>query len=221
MTISAPRPGLSPGSSPGLGPGLRPGWGRRLRKVAARAWWGRRDADPLWQDSAPIRADLFGVERLEHRARTLAEAQIIHTGRPLRVRSLSRRLKLNAGVLLAAYRFGAKAVNDQQAVSPAAEWLLDNFHLVEQQLRQITEDLPSGFYRQLPKLAEGPFVGYPRVFSIAWAYVAHTDSLISGPGLRRFVQAYQQVQPLMIGETWAVAISLRIVLIENMRRLAL
>jgi len=108
-----------------------------------------------------------------------------------------------------------------QVIAPAAEWLLDNFHLVEQQLRQIHDDLPPGYYRQLPKLAEGPFAGYPRVLGLAWAYVAHTDSLMSGPVLTRFVQAYQRVQPLTIGELWAVAITLRIVLIENMRRLAL
>ncbi|MDZ7907686.1 MAG: glucoamylase family protein [Gemmobacter sp.] len=106
-------------------------------------------------------------------------------------------------------------------MAPAAEWLLDNFHLVEEHLRQIHDDLPPGYYRQLPKLADGPFAGYPRVFGMAWAYVAHTDSLISGPVLARYVRAYQQVQPLMIGELWAVAITLRIVLIENMRRLAL
>lgn len=107
-----------------------------------------------------------------------------------------------------------------KTASPAAEWLLDNFHLVEQQLRQITADLPPAYYRQLPKLAEGHLAGYPRVFSPAWAYVAHTDSLITGEVLRRFVRAYQRVTPLQIGEVWAVAITLRIVLVENMRRLA-
>ncbi len=114
----------------------------------------------------------------------------------------------------------ADAAQQGQPVTPAAEWLLDNFHLVEQQLRQISEDLPPGYYRQLPKLSEGHLAGYPRVMGIAWAYVAHTDSLISEPLLRRFVQAYQQVTPLLIGELWAFAITLRIVLIENMRRLA-
>ncbi|WP_234992388.1 GH36-type glycosyl hydrolase domain-containing protein [Roseisalinus antarcticus] len=107
-----------------------------------------------------------------------------------------------------------------RSVTPAAEWLLDNFHLVEQQLLQIDDDLPAEYYRQLPKLADGPFAGYPRVFGLAWAYVAHTDSLLSGPGLARFVKSYQQVSPLSIGELWAVAITLRIVLVENMRRLA-
>ncbi|MDZ7574154.1 MAG: glucoamylase family protein [Pseudotabrizicola sp.] len=175
----------------------------------------------VWDDSAPIRSDLFGTERLEHHAQSLAAAQLITTGKALRVQPLSRRVRENGDILLQAYRSCAQAVQSGQVIAPAAEWLLDNFHLVEQQLRQIHDDLPPGYYRQLPKLAEGPFAGYPRVFGLTWAYVAHTDSLMSGPILARYVKAYQHVQPLMIGELWAVAITLRIVLIENMRRLAL
>jgi cyclic beta-1,2-glucan synthetase len=189
---------------------------RRLQTVGARF----RPVPDVWQDNAPIRADLFGTERLEHHAQTLAAAQPVSTGKPLRVQPLSRRVRENADILLQAYRTCAEALQSGQVIAPAAEWLLDNFHLVEQQLRQIHDDLPPGYYRQLPKLADGPFAGYPRVFGLTWAYVAHTDSLMSGPVLKRFVQAYQQVQPLMIGELWAVAITLRIVLIENMRRLA-
>ena len=106
-----------------------------------------------------------------------------------------------------------------RGVVPAAEWLLDNYHLVEEQIREIRDDLPPGYYRQLPKLAAGPFAGYPRVFGLAWAFVAHTDSHFDPQILRRFISAYQRVQPLTIGELWAVAITLRIVLIENLRRL--
>ena len=177
--------------------------------------------DELWQDRLPIRTDLFGTERLEHHAQSLATAHRVHIGKPLAVRALNRRVAENATVLLAAYRTCAQALQAKQTIAPAAEWLLDNFHMVEQQLRQIKDDLPPGFYRQLPKLAEGAFAGYPRVFHLAWDYVAHTDSLMSGAVLSRYVQAYQQVQPLQIGELWAVAITLRIVLIENMRRLAI
>jgi cyclic beta-1,2-glucan synthetase len=174
----------------------------------------------VWQDGAPIRADLFGTERLEHHAQSLASAQPISPSRPLRVPPLDRRVRENAAILLGAYRTCAQALQAGQVISPAAEWLLDNFHLVEQQLRQIHDDLPPAYYQKLPKLSEGPLAGYPRVFGLTWAYVAHTDSLMSGPVLVRFVQAYQQVQPLMIGELWAIAITLRIVLVENMRRLA-
>ena len=184
------------------------------------AWPKTAHPDEVWQDTAPVRADLFGTERLEHHAQTLAAAQAIVVGTRIPVTSLSRRVKQNATILLDAYRTCATALQAGQTIAPAAEWLLDNFHLVEQQLRQIHDDLPPGYYRQLPKIAKGPLAGYPRVFGLAWAYVAHTDSLMSGPVLARYVRAYQQVQPLMIGELWAVAITLRIVLIENMRRLA-
>jgi cyclic beta-1,2-glucan synthetase len=174
----------------------------------------------VWLDTSPVRADLFGTERLEHHARTLAAAQSIAAGKPRRVQPLRSRVKENAEILLHAYRTCARALQAGQTVAPAAEWLLDNFHLVEQQLRQINDGMPPGYYRQLPKLADGPFAGYPRVFGLAWAYVAHTDSLMSGTVLRGYVRAYQEVQPLMIGELWAVAITLRIVLVENIRRLA-
>src|SRR6266581_1060605 len=104
------------------------------------------------------------------------------------------------------------------AAQPVAARPLDNYHLVEGQIREIRDDLPSGYYRQLPKLTTGPFAGYPQVFGVAWAFVAHTDSRFDSEMLRRFVRAYQRVQPLTIGELWAVAITLRIVLVENLRR---
>ena len=179
----------------------------------------RRGASSLWSDKAPVREELFGVERLEQHAESLAAAQPVTT-RPPVVLSLHTRLDDNAAVLLAAYRASAAKLENGRGVVPAAEWLLDNYHLVEEQIREIRDDLPPGYYRQLPKLAEGPFAGYPRVFGLAWAFVAHTDSHFDPDILRRFIVAYQRVQPLTIGELWAVAITLRIVLVENLRRLA-
>ena len=114
----------------------------------------------------------------------------------------------------------AKAIREERAITPADEWLLDNFYVAQEQIRQIRDDLPRGFYRGLPKLADGPLEGYPRVFGLAWAFVAHTDSRFDPEMLCRFVHAYQRVQPLTIGELWAVAITLRIVLVENLRRAA-
>jgi cyclic beta-1,2-glucan synthetase len=133
---------------------------------------------------------------------------------------MAARVRDNGRVLLAAYRGIAGAIREERAITPAAEWLVDNFHVVEEQIREIRDDLPRGFYRQLPKLADGPLEGYPRVFGIAWGYVAHTDSHFDPQTLARFVQAYQRVQPLTIGELWAVAITVRSVLVENLRRLA-
>jgi len=167
----------------------------------------------------PIRAELFSIERLEQHGETLAVAQRV-TDRPRAGRPIAARIRANARVLLEVYRGTAAAIREERAIIPAAEWLVDNFHVVEQQIREIRDDLPRGFYRQLPKLADGPLEGYPRVFGIAWAFVAHTDSHFAPETLSRFVQAYQRVQPLTIGELWAVAITLRILLVENLRRLA-
>ena len=167
----------------------------------------------------PIRAELFSVERLEQHGESLAAAQRIA---PMRWadRRLTRRLRDNDRVLRAAYRSIALAVQEERTITPAADWLADNFHLVDEQVYEIQRDLPIGFYRQLPKLADGPLKGYPRVFGLAWAFVAHTDSRFDPQMLCSFIRAYQRVEPLTIGELWAVAITLRVVLVENLRRLA-
>ncbi len=176
------------------------------------------DPRPPWSDTAPVRSELFGLERLEQHARTLAADQTV-TNRPPRVAPLHKRLAANALALRKAYRDNAQEAATGRSTVPAADWLLDNYHLVEAQIREIRVDLPPGYYRLLPKLNHGPFAGYPRVFGLAWAFVAHTDSHFDAQVLRRFLIAYQTVQPLTIGELWAVAITLRIVLIENLRRL--
>src|SRR5687768_3396087 len=178
----------------------------------------RRHASPF-DSSATIREELFSITRLEQHAESLARSQPVTT-RPPRRRSLNARLRDNEAVLLAAYRTVTVAASEGRNLTPAGEWLLDNYHVIEQQIRKIHSDLPPSFYRQLPKLADGPFTGYPRIFGMAWACVAHSDSRFDLEALRRFVRAYQAVQPLTIGELWAMAITLRIALVENLRRAA-
>ena len=119
------------------------------------------------------------------------------TPRALRRRSRSRRSRRpgggwrrgcgDNGRVLLGTRIAAiaAAIREERAITPAAEWLVDNFHVVEEQIREIRDDLPRGFYRQLPKLADGPLEGYPRVFGIAWAFVAHTDSRFDPQMLRQ------------------------------------
>ena len=187
--------------------------------IATRGLLGfSRKASP-WDSERPIREELFSVERLEAHAKSFAVAQSV-SSRPSRGLPLSARLADNSTVLLSAYESIVKAIDDERQITPAGEWLIDNFHLVETQIRQISTDLPPGYYRQLPKLITGPLVGYPRVFGMAWAFVAHTDSSFDTEILVSYVKAYQKVQPLAIGELWAVSITLQIVLIENLRRLA-
>ena len=177
------------------------------------------DRESAFEFAEVIRAEIFSAERLEQHATSLAAAQAVTT-RPVAVRPLTARLRDNHRALLDAHRAIAKSIATGGAITPAAEWLVDNYHVVEAQIRQVRDDLPPGYYRQLPKLADGPLAGYPRVLGLAWAFVAHTDSRFDASLLHQFVAAYQRVQPLTIGELWAIAITLRVVLIENLRRAA-
>ena len=137
----------------------------------------RNDAmcPPAFDSEEVIRAEIFSVERLEKHATSLAAAQSV-TARPVSVRPLTTRLHDNHRALLDAHRAIAKAIAQHSAITPSAEWLVDNFHVVEAQIRQIRDDLPPGYYRQLPKLADGPLC---RLSTCAWI----------GMGLRR---AYRQ-----------------------------
>ncbi|MDO9269097.1 MAG: glucoamylase family protein [Methylobacter sp.] len=177
-----------------------------------------RLADPGGEEE-PIRFELFSNERLEQHAVSLAKeqkARIMPEGL-----KLMPRVRENSRLLFEAYKAIGKAAREQRAITPAAEWMLDNFHVIEEQVNDINIYLPEKFYQQLPKLINGFLAGYPRVYGIAWALVAHTDSRFSPEQLALFMRAYQEIQPLSIGELWAIPIILRIVMIENLRRLAL
>ncbi|MDB5105586.1 MAG: phosphorylase [Fibrobacteres bacterium] len=167
----------------------------------------------------PIRGEIFSADHLEEFASGLAA---LHRNAQARKRGfpLLRRVQENGAALHAAHRGIARTVLADRSVTPAAEWLADNFHVVDEQLREIRNHLPPSYYRDLPKLAEGEFRDYPRVYAVICAYIAHTDSRLDAEVLTRFIRAYQKVQPLSIGELWAIAITLRVALIENLRRLA-
>ncbi len=167
----------------------------------------------------PIRAELFGAERLEQHGESLAAANRV-TEKPIRGRDLLPRVRDNGRVLLDAYHSIVEAVGAKREITLAEEWFLDNFHVADEQLREIRDHLPKSYYRRLPKIAAGHLAGCPRVYSLAWAYVAHTDSRFEVETLGRFIRAYQRIQPLGIGELWAVPIHLRMALVENLRRLS-
>ena len=167
----------------------------------------------------PITAEIFSVERLEHYAATLARAQEVSLSHSTGV-SLHTRLRENSAVLNRAFQTLLAGVSSAHAVTPAAEWLVDNYYVVDEHIRAIRRDLPPEYYKQLPKLVNGPLRGFPRVYGLAWTIVAHTDNRFELDTLSRFCRAYQRIQPLTIGELWAIAITLRVVLIDNLSRLA-
>jgi cyclic beta-1,2-glucan synthetase len=186
------------------------------------ALWPRlneRRASPPWNSENAIREEVFGLQRLEQHAESLARAQPV-TESPPRVFRLHDRLAENEKQLLSAHRVLAKAVAEGHSVTPGAEWLINNSHVIEEQIRDVRKNLPLSYYEQLPKLAEGPLAGYPRIVGVAWAYVAHSDSRFDSEMLHAFVNAYQHVDVLKIGELWALPLTLRLVLVENLRRAA-
>jgi cyclic beta-1,2-glucan synthetase len=167
----------------------------------------------------PIRAELFSAERMETHAQSLAAAQRVKalTGGSA---ELCARSRDNARTLRDCYAATAETAREKRTITPAAEWLLDNFHIVEEQLRQLDRELTSRYCHSLPPLADGPLSGLPRAYGVAWAIVAHTDSRFDAQILRRFLIAYQRADALTLREIWAVPLMLGCVLIENLRRLA-
>ena len=168
----------------------------------------------------PIRDQIFSADRLEQFGKYLAKqipiTKIITAGK-----SLLPRVSDNAKHLVAAYKTFSEAVSKGQTLPPSAEWLIDNFHIVEDQIREIQEDLPDKYYLELPKLSVGELAHYPRVYAMALSLIAHTDSHIESDTLKRFIREFQTESPLTIGEIWAIAIVLRIGLVENLRRVIL
>ena len=153
---------------------------------------------------------------MEQHGRNLAAAHRLAPGRaPDR---LLARLAENEGVLVEVCDLLTAAVTANRRITPAAEWLLDNFYLIEEQIRTAKRHLPKGYSRELPRLAHGPSAGLPRVYDLAFEAISHGDGRVDAESLSRFVAAYQTVTPLKLGELWAIPIMLRLALIENLRR---
>src|SRR5712691_4498301 len=174
------------------------------------------EAEP--QDIASIPPALFSQDQLEAHALALAAAHTLAAD-PRRSRPLLPRLDESAADLEEGYQFlSTVARTDPQPVA-SEDWLRDNYHVVQDQIREVRQDLPRKFYLELPKLAAGPFEGYPRVYLIARELIAHTAGRLDLDTLVEFTVAYQRATPLSIGETWAIPIMLRLSLVEELRRL--
>jgi len=167
----------------------------------------------------PIRSEIFGPQRFAQHGRSLAQ-----THRAARVKwhtaNFFPRIKSNMVALRQAHHYIGEQASTGYDISPAAEWLLDNFHLVEAQLKEINEGLPHSYFSALPMLQDEPLAGLPRIYGVAWAFVAHTDGAFDEQLLIQFLSAYEEVRELNLNEMWAFPTTLRVVLIENLRRLA-
>jgi cyclic beta-1,2-glucan synthetase len=174
----------------------------------------RRRAEPAFEPPP----ELLNVEKLEEMARTLA-ARL--TARKKRGRSEHlRRLRESDRRLRRAYERVAGDVHEGRTLAPAAEWLLDNFHLVEAEVPRVAHDLPAAYYRQLPKLVSRELEGRSRIEVMAQELLRHSDARLDADRMARFLAAYQTVSPLTLGELWAWPSALKLALLESLRRTA-
>jgi len=185
-------------------------------------WLGKR----LWLRShhpenlaeTPLRAELFSAQQMEQHGRILANShQLSGDGG---ADQLLLRLSENEEVIIDTCSLLTETIKSGNQVTPAAAWLLDNFYLIEDQIRTAKQHLPKHYSKELPRLLQGGIVGRPRVYDIALETISHGDGRVDPENLRRFITAYQSIATLKLGELWAVPIMLRLALIENLRRVA-
>ena len=165
-----------------------------------------------------LRSGLFSAEQMEHHGKNLAASHGLSSGRPQD--RLLKRLDDNEAVLISVRDLLTEAVQASRRIAPAGEWLIDNFYLIEEQIRTAKRHLPKGYSKELPRLLSGQSAGLPRVYDIALETIAHGDGAVDPETLRSFVAAYQSVTILNLGELWAIPIMLRLALVDNLRRVA-
>jgi len=192
-----------------------------IKRLKSLVWRRFADGDSVLNvvpDEPPLRAELFSVDQLQRHAKEIAAAHdsVCRGGAD----KLLGRLAENERVLIDTYDLVAAAASEDRRIEPAAEWLLDNFYLVEEQIQAIRRLLPPAYSRELPLLVTAPDVSVPRVYEIALELISHVDGRIDSASLDGFMTAYQSVTPLKLGELWALPLMLRLALIENLRRVS-
>ena len=170
-------------------------------------------------ETALLRSELLSLEQLKLHAIRLAKQYKIDSN-PCPDKLLPR-LADNERVLRAAYLIVTSATSPSLRLSPAESWLLDNFYLIEQQITLARRHLPFGYSKQLPRLANGLSVDFPRIYDLALELISHMDGRIDLENTTHIIASFQTVEPLKLGELWAFPIMLQLALIENLRRVAL
>ncbi|CAN5907458.1 hypothetical protein BH23GEM7_BH23GEM7_02370 [soil metagenome] len=182
----------------------------------------RIDAAHEAPTTGPIRGELLGAERLAERARAVARDQRLSEKGPAQRRApLLVRLQQTRRTLDEAHARLTSAADRELEIGPAGDWLLDNFHVVQEHIRDVSDSLPRGYYRELPELASGALTGYPRIYELATTLISHTEGRIDLETVDLFVGAFQEAERLSVGELWALPAMLRLGLIENVRRMTL
>ncbi|MEQ1756980.1 MAG: glucoamylase family protein [Vicinamibacterales bacterium] len=186
--------------------------------MMSRAGWSLRRQ--VSAPEPPLRDELLSSDRLEERALALAATLTVDPNPRRLALDNYPRFEDNVRVLRKTYRTFAEDVRLGEFVPAAAEWLLDNFHLIAAEISDIRRNLPRTYSRTLPALASREHNGCARVYAIAVELIRHSDSRLELPQLLQFLNSYQRVAPLTIGELWAWPSMLKVALVENLRRLA-
>ena len=189
----------------------------RVGAVIRRTWRRSAQKSADGDNLAPRAAELFSVGQLEEYARALAARHRLASKREGLSDSLLPRLAANAVALREAHAFITQVAAEGTRITPAAEWFIDNYHIIEEQIRTARRHLPRAYNRELPRLANARAGGMPRVYDIVLELISHSEGRVDVDGLRAFVASYQTVTPLRLGELWALPIMLRLALIEGLR----
>jgi cyclic beta-1,2-glucan synthetase len=166
----------------------------------------------------PLRDILLNREELVQHGKEIARTHL-QSGTSALKRSTLPHVADNMDFLSRAQAYISTYLKETNDIVPAAEWFLDNYYLLKDLGSEIAEHMPRKYEKQLPRLSDGPFHGYPRVLALMVELIEHTDSHLQLDAIKEFVEAYQTVAPLSSGEIWAIPIMLRIALLENIRRL--
>ncbi|WP_413154271.1 GH36-type glycosyl hydrolase domain-containing protein [Bartonella sp. cb54] len=134
-------------------------------------------------------------------------------------KNFHKRLNENAKFILHAFHTSDIAARNDETITPSAQWLIDNHYTIDKTIQQLRRSLPKSFIKQLPLYQQKAEM--PRIFALAWLYIAHTDSKFSQETLTATINGFQKICALKIGELWALPSVIQMLLIENVRRLSL
>ena len=176
---------------------------------------------PRWERRSEMRGPdgkLTPAQIQEH-ARRHAGEQLVDSD-PHGTDELLNRLKKSRQWVLQVCRDLTAASQMEQKATPAADWILDNEYILEGNARDVLLNLPKRYYQQLPILASDPHRGMPCIYGLAKELVSHTEMRLDRDNILAYIEAYQSVRTLTIGELWAIPQMLRIALIESIQNLA-
>ncbi|HTA28055.1 MAG TPA: cyclic beta 1-2 glucan synthetase, partial [Bacteroidia bacterium] len=183
-----------------------------------RAFFQVNSSKRSYLNEEPLRSELFSSEQLERFGKTLAGTHKLSS--KTAKDHLLKRLSDNENILHEVRKLLAYSIKRKYQITPAGEWLIDNFYLIEEHILNAKRHFPKDYSEDLPQLAEGASAGLTRIYDIVLQIIAHSDGRIDIDSLSGFIKAYQTVTNLKLGELWAIPIMLRLGLIENLRRVS-